>query len=397
MPLSDAQIRTVKADPSRAIKLSDGGGLQLWIQATGSKLWNLAYRYAGKQKKLALGPYPTVGLREARDRREEAKRLLREGIDPAQEKKTARLVAATKSQDTFASLSAELIEKKRREGKAEATIMKVEWLIGLSLADLGPRPISALTAPEVLATLRKVEARGRLETARRMRSVIGEVFRYAVATGRAEFDPTSALKGALAVPVVKHRPAIIDPQGLGGLLRAVNGHDGAPEVRFALQLLALTFTRPGELRKAEWSEFDFDDRVWTIPGPRMKMRRPHRVPLAPQTIRLLTELREISGHRSLLFPGARDPKRPISENTLNAALRRLGYSKDEMTAHGFRAAASSILNESGEWNSDAIEAQLAHVDGNSIRRAYARAEYWDERRRMMQWWAEFCEKGKAQD
>ena len=397
MPLTDAQIRGAKADPSRTLKLSDGGGLQLWLPPTGSKLWNLAYRHEGKQKKLALGPYPTVGLREARDRREEAKRLLLGGIDPGQEKKTARLVAATKSQETFASLSAELIDKKRREGKAEATIVKVEWLISHALADLGPRPISDVNATEVLATLRKVEARGRLETARRMRSVIGEVFRYAVATGRAEFDPTSALKGALAVPVVRHRPAIIDPQRFGGLLRAIEGHDGAPEVRIALQLLALTFTRPGELRQAEWSEFNLNDRVWTVPGPRMKMRRPHRVPLAPQAIRLLTELREISGHRSLLFPGARDPKRSISENTLNAALRRLGYSKDEMTAHGFRAAASSILNESGSWNADAIEAQLAHVDGNSIRRAYARAEYWDERVRMMQWWAEFCEKGKAQD
>jgi integrase len=278
--------------------------------------------------------------------------------------------------------------EKRREGKADATLAKVDWLIGLAMPDLGPRPVSEITASEVLATLRKVEVRGRLETARRMRATIGEVFRYAVATGRADSDPTGALRGALTTPQASHRAAIIDPKGLGGLLRAVEGHAGAPEVRIALQVLALTFTRPGELRKAEWAEFDLAGSIWTIPGQRMKMRRLHRVPLAPQTLDLLRELRNISGNRALLFPGARDPKRPLSENTLNAALRRLGYSKEQMTAHGFRSAASSILNESGKWNPDAIEAQLAHVEGNSVRRAYARAEFWEERVRMMAWWAD---------
>jgi integrase len=236
--------------------------------------------------------------------------------------------------------------------------------------------------------LRAVEARDRLETARRLRSVIGSAFRFAVATGRASNDPTGALRGALIAPIVRHRAAIIEPAALGELLRALDGHNGMPEVRGALQLLALTFVRPGELRRAQWAEIDLDKAVWIIPSERMKMRRPHRIPLAPQTIDVLKILRAVAGESELIVPGARGRGRPLSENTLNAALRRLGYTKDEMTAHGFRAAASSILNECGLWNPDAIEAQLAHIEGNAVRRAYARAEFWDERVKMMQWWAD---------
>jgi integrase len=302
-----------------------------------------------------------------------------------------KLASESQKANTFGAISQELQAKKKREGRAEATLAKFEWLISLAASDLGHRPIAEIAAPEVLATLRRVESRGRLETARRMRATIGEVFRYAVATGRAEGDPTGALRGALTMPQVVHRAAIIDPDGLGGLLRAIDGHSGAPEVRIALQLLALTFTRPGELRNSEWSELDLDAAIWTIPDTRMKMRRPHRVPLAPQSLAQLRELRNVSGNRALLFPGARDVNRPLSENTLNAALRRLGYGKDEMTGHGFRAAASSILNESGKWNADAIEAQLAHVEGDSIRRAYARAEFWEERVVMMKYWADLLD------
>jgi integrase len=254
---------------------------------------------------------------------------------------------------------------------------------------LGARPITEISAPEILQVLRGVEARERRESAKRLRAVIGSIFRYAVATGRASNDPTAALKGALMSPIVRHRAAIVDPAELGALLRAVDGHNGMPEVRGGVQLLALTFVRPGELRGARWTEIDFDKAVWTIPGARMKMRRPHRNPLARQTIVVLKNLRAITGQAELILPGMRGRGRPLSENTLNAALRRLGYAKDEMTAHGFRAAASSILNESGLWNPDAIEAQLAaHVEGNAVRRAYARAEFWDERVKMMQWWAD---------
>ena len=397
MPLSDTAIRVAKAHPNCTTKLSDGGGLQLWVQPTGAKLWNLAYRFAGKQRKLAIGPYPAISLKDARDRRDVAKRQLIDGIDPSQQKRVEMLASANQKANTFEAISQELLDKKRREGKAEATLAKVEWLIALAMPDLGTRPIAEITAPEVLATLRKVEVRGRLETARRMRATIGEVFRYAVATGRAQGDPTGALRGALTTPSVRHRAAIIDPAGLGALLRAIDGYDGAPEVLMALQLLALTFTRPGELRMAVWAEFDLDTAIWTIPAARMKMRRPHRVPLAPQSVALLRSLHNISGNRALLFPGARDPNRPLSENTLNAAIRRLGFGKDEMTGHGFRAAASSILNESGKWNADAIEAQLAHIEGNAVRRVYARAEFWDERVRMMAWWADRLERLRGRE
>jgi integrase len=387
MALTDAAIRGQRPVAGRIIKLSDGGGLQLWVTPNGARLWNLAYRFAGKQRKLAVGPYPRISLKDARERREDAKRHLAAGMDPNQQKRLAKLAAATEKANTFEALAAEYLAKKRTEGKASATLGKLEWLFGIANPTLGPRPISAITAPEILQVLRGVEARERLESAKRLRAVIGSVFRYAVATGRASADPTAALRGALASPVVRHRAAIVAPAAFGELLRAIDGYQGMPEVRAALQLLALTFVRPGELRAAAWAEFDLDNALWIIPAERSKMRRPHRVPLTRHAIEVLTGLRKINGGAPLVLPGARVRSRPLSENTLNAALRRLGYTKDEMTSHGFRAAASSILNECGKWNPDAIEAQLAHIEGNAVRRAYARAEFWDERVKMMDWWA----------
>jgi len=386
--LTDSVIRAAKPKTGHTVKLSDGGGLQLWVQPSGSKLWNLAYRFAGKQRKLAIGSYPGIGLREARAKREEAKKLLASGFDPSQQKRLVKLASESQKADTFEAISREVLEKKRREGKSETTVSKAEWLFGLATPALGSRPIAEIAAPEVLAVLRQVETGGRLETARRLRAIIGQAFRFAVATGRATGDPTSALRGALTAPVVQHRAAIVEPVPFGALLRAIDGYDGTLEVRSALQLLALTFTRPGELRLATWKEFDLDAGVWTIPAKRMKMRRPHRVPLSPQAIAILERLRAVAGQHELLFPGLRSPARPLSENTLNAALRRLGYTKDDMSSHGFRAAASSLLNECGKWNADAIEAQLAHVEANAVRKAYARAEYWAERVEMMAYWAD---------
>jgi integrase len=388
MPLTDKQIQALRATEGRIAKHSDGGGLQLWVMPSGAKLWNLAYRFAGKQRKLAIGPYPTIQLKEARTRRDEAKRQLNAGLDPSRQKQLARIAKANEQANTFAVVAHEFVAKKRDEGKAEATVSKTEWLVRIASKSLGPRPIAEITAPEILKVLQSVEARERRESAKRLRATIGATFRYAMATGRASADPTLALRGALKAPIVRHRATIVDPVGLGELLRAIDGHNGMPEVRGGLQLLALTFVRPGELRGARWMEMDFDKAVWIIPPGRMKMRRPHRIPLARQTIAVLKNLRTITGEAELILPGMRGRGRPLSENTLNAALRRLGYAKDEMTAHGFRAAASSILNESGLWNSDAIEAQLAHIEGNAVRRAYARAEFWDERVKMMQWWAD---------
>ncbi len=239
--LTDSAIRAAKPKTGRTAKLSDGGGLQLWVQPSGSKLWNLAYRFAGKQRKLAIGSYPGIGLKEARAKREEAKKLLASGFDPSQQKRLGKLASDNQKADIFVAISREVLEKKRREGKSETTVSKVKWLFDIATPALGPRPIAEITAPEVLAVLRQVEARGLLETARRLRAIIGQAFRFAVATGRAMSDPTSALRGALTAPIVQHRAAIVEPVPFGALLRAIDGYDGTPEVRSALQLLALTF------------------------------------------------------------------------------------------------------------------------------------------------------------
>ena len=382
MALTDREIRSVEPGTSLA-KLSDGGGLQLWVMPDGAKRWRLAYRYNGKQKTLALGVYPTTSLRQARGARDDARRLLSSGQDPSLVRRLDKAAKAKASANTFNSLADELLEKKRMEGKAEATFGKVEWLLSLARPDLGGRPVAEIAAPEVLRVLKTVEARGRLETAKRLRATIGQVFRFAIATGRADTDPTASLRGAIASPVVQHRAAIVEPKAFGGLLRAIGGYEGAPETKAALELLTLTFARPGEVRAAEWTEFDLDRAIWCIPAAKMKMRRPHRIPLAPRAVVSLRELRNITGNGRFVFPSNRSRERCMSENTINAALRRLGFIKDEMTAHGFRSAASSMLNECGLWHADAVERQLAHVDNDSVRRAYARAEYWDERVRMM--------------
>jgi len=386
MPLSDLKCRNARPG-EKLRKLSDGGGLQLWVQPTGSRLWRLAYRFGGKQKLLALGTYPIVTLKDARLEREEAKRLLFAGIDPSQQRKEE-----TQQQgDTFRLVADEYIAKIAKEGRAERTLTKVRWMLSFAYAAFGERSIKEVDAPAILDVLRGVEARGRHETARRLRSTIGSVFRYAIATARADTDPTLALKGALVRPVVQSRAAIIDPMKLGGLLRAIDGFEGQPSTHAALKLMPILFPRPGELRAAEWSEFDFETEVWKVPAGRMKMRREHRVPLPTQAITILESLREITGQGTLVFPSVRTIDRPISNGTLNAALRRLGYAKEEVTAHGFRASASSLLNESGKWHPDAIERQLSHVESDEVRRAYARGEHWKERVEMMTWWAGYLD------
>jgi integrase len=387
MALTDTAIRNAKAQP-KISKLSDGGGLQLWITPAGAKLWRISYRFDGKQKTLAVGPYPGIDLKAARTAREAAKDHLRAGRDPSEQKRLDRIMKQESRAATFSSLAGELREKKAREGKADGTLEKFDWLLAFATDDLGKRPISEISAAEILAVLRKVEKRGRLETAKRLRSVIGQVFRYAIAAGKVANDPTVALRGALAAPKPTSRAAITNAKALGGLLRAIDAYEGQPGTRAALQLMALLFQRPGELRFAEWTEFDLEEAVWTIPAKRMKMRREHHVPLPKQAVSVLTELREYQDRSLLLFPSLRSASRPMSEVTMNAALRRIGYTKDEMTPHGFRASASTLLNESGMWSSDAIERALAHQDQDAVRRAYARGKHWDERVQMAQWWAD---------
>jgi integrase len=360
------------------------------VQTTGSKLWRLAYRFAGKQKSLALGIYPTVSLADARAERDEAKKLLARGIDPSAQRKANKQLGKDSS---FRAVAEELIAKLEREGRAQVTLEKKRWLLDFAYPAFGDRPIAEITAPDLLALLREIEGRGRYETAKRLRSTCGMVFRYAIATGRAERDPSADLRGALTTHQVVHRPAIVDPVGIGALLRAIDGFDGQPTTQAALRLAAYVFVRPGELRLAEWEEFDLDTAEWKIPAKKMKMRRPHRVPLARQSLAILRDLQRITGNGRWLFPSVRTFVRAMSENTLNAALRRLGYSRDEMCIHGFRSAASTLLNEMGRWNPDAIERQLAHQEANAVRRAYTHnAEYWSERVAMMQAWADFLDK-----
>jgi integrase len=350
----------------------------------------LAYRFGGKQKTLALGVYPIVTLKDARQRRDEAKRLLGKGTDPSAQRQWDKQAAATGN--TFRSVADELLGKLEKEGRAARTLKKLRWLLGFACNSIGERRVAEITAPELLSVLRKVEARGRYETALRLRSTCGTVFRYAIATGRAERDPSADLRGALTSPRTKHRSAIVDPTAIGALLRAIEGFDGQPTTKAALKLAPLVFVRPGELRHAEWAEIDFAAAEWRIPPAKMKMRRVHRVPLSRQAVGIICELQAISGGGRWLFPSVRSVARPISENTLNAALRRLGYSPEQMTTHGFRTMASTRLNEIGRWNSDAIERQLAHQEPDDVRRAYIHAaEYWLERVKMMQAWADYLD------
>ena len=387
MPLNDAICRALK--PKAALfKRSDAGGLQLWVMPNGSKLWRVAYRHNRKQKILSVGAYPTVTLSEAREHRDQAKKHLAKRIDPSEVKKQA-LTDLADQKIRFRPIAEEFIVLQRRNGRAEVTIKKTEWLLGFAYPTLGDKQITKIGLNDVLAVLRKVEGRGRYETACRLRSIIGRVFRHAALTGISVTDPTYTLQGVLAKPKPKSHAAIVVPKDFGALLRAIDEFEGQPPTLAALQLMALLFPRPGELRSAEWAEFNFEAAVWTIPASHTKLRREHRVPLAPQALKILRNLYNITGGGRLAFPSVRTAAKPISENTLNAALRRLGYTKDQATSHGFRASASSLLNEAGQWHVDAIERQLAHIEGNKSRRPYLRAEHWDERVRMMNWWANY--------
>ncbi|TYC86336.1 integrase arm-type DNA-binding domain-containing protein [Novosphingobium sp. BW1] len=372
----------------REYKLTDGAGLYLLVKPNGRKLWRLNYAYLGKQRTLSFGAWPDVGLADARERRDEARKLIAAGLDPSHEAKLAEARAMLSEENSFKLVAEEWVAKQEREGMSEVTLSKIRWLLAKAYPRIGSRPVAKITPQEALAVLRSIEATGRYESARRMRSVLGRVFRYAIATTRAEMDPSRDLRGALTVPKAKHLAAITTPKGAGELMRAIEGYTGHAITLFGLRLSAHLFVRPGELRQAEWSEFDFDRSVWNIPEQKMKMRRPHRVPLSTQVIALFEQLWELTGTGRYCFPSFRSPLRPMSENTVNAALRALGFSQEEMTAHGFRAMAATLLNETGKFNPDAIERQLAHMETNAIRRAYTRGEYWDERVRMMQYWSD---------
>ncbi|MFZ4748051.1 MAG: tyrosine-type recombinase/integrase [Sphingomonas sp.] len=390
MALTDTAIRQAKTgDIDR--KLADDKGLYLLVTASGSKLWRLKYRIDGKEKKLSLGSYPEVGLKEARERRDAGRKSAEAGSDPAAAKREARIARQFAAGNTFGAIAEEYILKLEAEQRAAITIAKTRWLLSKLSPSLGKRPITEITPHELLAVLRAAERKGHRETARRLRSFASRVFRYAVITARATIDPAQPLQGALVAPTVTHHAAIIEQGAFGGLLRAIEAYSGQPVTTLALRFSAHVFQRPGEIRQAEWCEIDFDKAVWTIPATRMKQRQAHRVPLSAQAIAILREAQNLSDGGRYIFPKLGSPLKPMCENAINQALRRMGYGKNEMTAHGFRSTASSLLNESGKWNPDAIKRALSHADTDQVRSAYHRGAHWAERVEMAQWWSDHLE------
>lgn len=387
MPLNDAAIKAAKpADKPK--KLFDEKGLFLLVKPTGAKLWRVKYRFAGKEQLLGLGAYPEVSLKQAREKRQKIREQVAAGIDPSAARQAAK--AALAGEGSFEVLAREWYQQFSPGWTPEHAGRVWRRLEADLFPWLGKRPVKELEAPELLACLRRIQARGALESAHRALQTLSQAFRYAVATGRAVRDPTADLRGALPPVRVKHFPAITDPKTIGGLLRDLDGYKGSFVTRCALQLAPLLFVRPGELRQAEWPEFDLGAAEWRIPAHKMKMRHAHIVPLSRQAVAILQELHALTGRGRYLFPGLRTADRPMSENTVNAALRRLGYDQSQMTGHGFRSMASTLLNEMG-WHGDAVERQLAHAEKDDARAAYNRAEHLPERRKMMQAWADFLD------
>lgn len=400
MKLSDAAIRASKP-AEKPYKVFDGSGLYLLVTPEGSRLWRFKYRYGGKERLLALGPYPDVALKEARDRCGKAKAQLRDGIDPSAVRRADKASRIDREAGTFEVVAREWHAKQSARWARNGGQRILRRLEMYAFPRIGSRQIRELTGPDLLAALQRVETKGHPETAHRLKQYMGAIFRYAVATHRADNDPTAALKGALAPPPSQSFASITDPKKIGELMRAIRSYSGSDVVRCALELLALVFVRPGELRGARWDEFSFDlaespaasisrQPEWRIPAERMKMREQHLVPLSSQAVAVLRELHAISGPDGFLFPGVRSKARSISENTMNAALRAMGYTQAQMTGHGFRHMASTTLHERG-YRSEWIERQLAHADGNAMRARYNFAEYLPERRKMMQEWADYLD------
>jgi integrase len=383
--LSELKIRNAKPR-ERAYKIFDERGLFLLVTPTGGRLWRLRYRIGNLEKLISLGAYPDVPLKRAREKRDDARRLVADEIDPSADRKAKRAAMLV----TFEGVAQEWLDLQDKSLAPETISILGSRLNSGLYPYLGSRPVGAITAQELLAALRRIEARGRHETAHRVRALAGRVLRYAVATGRAQHDVAADLKDALAPVKSKNFASVTDPVRVGELMRAIDGYTGHPVTALALKLAPLVFVRPGELRAAEWSEFDLPNAEWRIPGTRMKMGEPHVVPLARQALAILRELQPLARGGRYLFASLRTRDRPMSNNTINAALRRLGYSGEEQTAHGFRSMASTLLNEQG-FPPDVIELQLAHAERNKVRAAYNKAQRLAERRKMMQAWADYLD------
>jgi integrase len=390
--LSDVALR--KAKPAKSLrKLADGRGLQFWITPQGGRYWRWEYRFHGKRKLLSLGTYPDVSAITARAKADDARKLLLEGKDPSQQKRQEKFKAKLATENAFDKIAAKLVAKKRKTGIAKVTLDKMQWILGKVKADLGYRAIGTITTPDIIAVLSREADGDNLETARRMRTVIGEVFRYAIQHGIVEHDPVAATRGAIATPKPKHFAAVLEPQAYGDLLRRIDDYATRNVVTGnALQLMAVLYPRPGELRQAKWSEFDLAKGTWNIPAERMKLRQPHTKALPRQAISILKELHKVTGPSGNVFPAVGRAANPLSENTMNAALRRMGIAASEHSSHGFRASASTLLNASNMFSADAIEHSLAHQDRDAVRRAYARGDAMTERKKMAQWWADYLDR-----
>lgn len=392
MALTDIVVRTSKPTEKQQ-KLADSGGLYLLIHPNGSKYWRLKYRYLKKEKTLALGIYPQVTLLEARARRDEAKKLLANGQDPNQVKQSQKHEALHQAENTFEVVARELLAKKVK--LSPRSLQRNLRILEINIFPIiGKTPIEQVTSKSLLIALQKMEMRGIVESAHRALQICGEVFRYAMATERAQTDLSLVLRGALTQTKEKHHASITDTKAVGDLLRIIDGYDGSFLTIQALKLAPLVFVRPGELRHAEWSEIDLDASEWRIGAHKMKMRVVHIVPLSKQAVQILRDLYQLTGGGRYVFPGLRSTDRPMSENTVNAALRRLGYDKNEMTGHGFRSMASTILHEQG-WPHDAIERQLAHGEKNKVSAAYNYAEHLPKRKEMMQAWSDYLDELKS--
>ena len=395
MPLTDTAIRAIKPT-SKTAKYFDGGGLYLEVAPSGGKWWRLKYRFQGKEKRISLGTYPTIGLKEARERREDTKKILANGIDPSAQRQAIKASITSIDQDSFEVVTREWFDK-HVVNLAPSYSKKVRSLFERQIFPvLGAKPIAEVEPTDVLSAARHVEQTGAIETAHRLIQICGQVFRYAIATGRTKYDVSTGLHAALPKVNVKHMATLTDKKRIGQLLRAIDAYGGFFPVRCALKLAPLLFVRPGELQKAEWAEFDLPAAEWRLPASKMKMRQRHIVPLSRQALSILSELHPYTGNGQFLFPSIRTTTKPIALESMLVAIRSMGFTQDEMTMHGFRGMASTLLNEMG-YNRDWIERQLAHGERDHVRAAYNYAEHLPERRQMMQEWADYLDEMKTEN
>jgi len=392
--LTDTKLRTLKPR-EKVYRVADANGLCIEVRPSGAKLWRYRYRHAGKPSMAALGEYPTMSLAEARSERDQARAQVKEGLNLAHVAKAERAARMERASNTFASVALEFLAKREKEGMGMDSVERGRRLIEKDLASIRNLPVAEVSATILLAALRKMEKRGIVESAHRARGLAGQVFRYAIATGRAERNPAADLIGALERPKTKHFASIILPSKIGELLRSIYNYQGSLVTIAALKLAPVVFVRPGELRYAEWSEINLDKAVWDIPAEKMKMKQPHLVPLSDQAVSILRELHFLTGGGKYVFPGVRSMRRPISENTVNAALRYMGYDSDTMTGHGFRAMARTVMDEELGFPVDHIEHQLAHAVKDANGRAYNRTSHLPARRKMMQAWADYLDSLRA--